>query len=59
MTILHHTFRVIPMGVERPESHARMAGKEQNPESDHVGGFAVSRVVTSVGNRRVTAGNTG
>ena len=57
--MLRRTFRVIPMGVERPESHARMAGKEQNPESDHVGGFAVSRVVTSVGNRRVTAGNTG
>lgn len=59
MTMLHRTFRVIPMGAASLESHVKMAGKEQNLESDHVGGFAVSRVVMSMGNRRVTAGNTG
>ena len=48
-----------PDGVLSSESCASIAGKRQNSESDHVGGFAVSRVVTSVGNRRVTAGNTG
>lgn len=48
-----------PDGALKSESRASIAGKRQNPESDHVGGFAVSRVVTSVGNRRVTAGNTG
>ena len=48
-----------PDGVLSSESRASIAGKRQNSESDHVGGFAVSRVVTSVGNRRVTAGNTG
>ena len=48
-----------PDGVLSSESCASIAGKRQNSESDHVGGFAVSRVVTSVGNRRVTAGTTG
>ena len=48
-----------PDGVLSSESCASIAGKRQNSESDHVGGFAVSRVVMSVGNRRVTAGNTG
>jgi len=48
-----------PDGVLSSESCASIAGKRQNSESDHVGGFAVSRVVTSVGNRRGTAGNTG
>ena len=48
-----------PDGVLSSESCASIAGKRQNSQSDHVGGFAVSRVVTSVGNRRVTAGNTG
>ena len=48
-----------PDGVLSSESCASIAGKRPNSESDHVGGFAVSRVVTSVGNRRVTAGNTG
>ena len=48
-----------PDGALRSESRASITGKRQNSESDHVGGFAVSRVVTSVGNRRVTAGNTG
>lgn len=48
-----------PDGALKSESRAIIAGKRQNSESDHVGGFAVSRVATSVGNRRVTAGNTG
>ena len=48
-----------PDGALKSESRASIAGKRQNSESDHVGGFAVSRVVMSVGNRRVTAGNTG
>ena len=48
-----------PDGVLKSESRASIAGKRQNSESDHVGGFAVSCVVTSVGNRRVTAGKTG
>ena len=59
MIMLRCTFRVIPMGLAGLESHANMAGNGQNSENDHVGGFAVSRVVMSMGNRRETAGNTG
>ena len=48
-----------PDGALKSESRASIAGKRQNSKSDRVGGFTVSRVVMSVGNRRVTAGNTG